>query len=93
MANEDGGHGTQKIGVGCRAEEMLRLSLARCQRLALGRSGRRLSTRQAAQMETEVMDCLRAIPDGLGLGNIVSGGRVKVRVARRDVRVHCADFS
>jgi hypothetical protein len=43
--------------------------------------GRSLSMRQAAQMETEVLDRLRAIPDGLGVGDIVASGRVKVRAA------------
>lgn len=43
--------------------------------------GRSLSTRQAAQMETEVVDRLRAIADGLGVGDIVASGRVKVRAA------------
>ncbi|RLN96234.1 hypothetical protein BBJ28_00009125 [Nothophytophthora sp. Chile5] len=54
---------------------MLRWGAARVTR----RSVRALSTRRAAQMETEVMERLRTVPDGLGLGNIVSLGRVKWR--------------
>lgn len=56
-----------------------RRAAARGRRLALANAlGRSLSTRQAAQMEMEVVDRLRAIPDGLGIGDIVASGRVKV---------------
>lgn len=41
---------------------------------------RALSSRQAALLETQVMDQMRTIQDGLGLGDIASLGRVKVRV-------------
>lgn len=41
---------------------------------------RALSSRQAALLETQVMEQMRTIQDGLGLGDIASLGRVKVRV-------------
>ncbi|RMX63035.1 hypothetical protein DD238_005178 [Peronospora effusa] len=41
------------------------------------RSLRALSTRQVAQLETQVLEKLRSVSDGLGLGDIVSLGRVK----------------
>lgn len=53
---------------------MLRLGRRRA-----GGMQRALSTRQAALLETQVMEQLRAVPDGLGLGDIASLGRVKVR--------------
>ncbi|CAH0519513.1 unnamed protein product [Peronospora belbahrii] len=40
-------------------------------------SFRAFSTRQVAQFETQVLEKLRSVSDGLGLGNIVSLGRVK----------------
>ena len=43
------------------------------------RSMRTFSTRQVAQLETQVLDKLRSVSDGLGLGDIVSLGRVKVQ--------------
>ncbi|ETP32736.1 hypothetical protein, variant 4 [Phytophthora nicotianae P10297] len=42
-------------------------------------SHRALSSRQAAQLETQVLEKLRGVSDGLGLGDIVSLGRVKVK--------------
>ncbi|ETL81719.1 hypothetical protein, variant 2 [Phytophthora nicotianae] len=42
-------------------------------------SDRALSSRQAAQLETQVLEKLRGVSDGLGLGDIVSLGRVKVK--------------
>lgn len=41
---------------------------------------RALSSRQAALLETQVMEQLRTIQDGLGLGDIASLGRIKVRL-------------
>ncbi|CAI5746979.1 unnamed protein product [Peronospora destructor] len=41
------------------------------------RSLRALSTRQVAQLETQVLEKLRSVSDGLGMGDIVSLGRVK----------------
>lgn len=58
---------------------MLRWGAARSALLAR-RSVRALSTRQAAQMETQVLEKLRGVSDGLGLGDIVSLGRVKVAI-------------
>eukprot|EP00644_Phytophthora_capsici_P009309 jgi/Phyca11/533350/estExt2_fgenesh1_pg.C_PHYCAscaffold_130041 len=55
------------------------------------RSLRALSTRQAAQLETQVLDKLRGISDGLGLGDIVSLGRVKdLRVVPDAGQVSCS---
>jgi hypothetical protein len=54
--------------------------------MATARAGSRLpllprrffSVRRAAELETQVVDHMRSIPDGLGLGDIVALGRVKV---------------
>ena len=43
------------------------------------RSMRTFSTRQVAQLETQALDKLRSVSDGLGMGDIVSLGRVKVQ--------------
>ena len=43
------------------------------------RSVRAFSVRQAVQLETQVLEKLRGVSDGLGMGDIVSSGRVKVR--------------
>lgn len=43
-----------------------------------GGAWRALSSRQAALLETQVMEQMRTIQDGLGLGDIASLGRVKV---------------
>jgi hypothetical protein len=56
---------------------MLRWGVARSR--LTRRSVRALSTRQAAQLESQVLEKLRGVSDGLGLGDIVSLGRVKVR--------------
>lgn len=65
---------------------MLRLGARR----PLLRVGRALSTRQAAQLETEVLEKLRGVQDGLGLGDIVSLGRVKeLRVVPDQGHVSC----
>ncbi|EGZ29479.1 hypothetical protein PHYSODRAFT_473972 [Phytophthora sojae] len=68
---------------------MLRWGAARSALLAR-RSVRALSTRQAAQMETQVLEKLRGVSDGLGLGDIVSLGRVKdLRVTPEAGKVSC----
>lgn len=36
------------------------------------------TARQAAEMESQVLERMRSIQDGLGLGDIVTLGRVKV---------------
>uniref|UniRef100_M4C191 MIP18 family-like domain-containing protein n=1 Tax=Hyaloperonospora arabidopsidis (strain Emoy2) TaxID=559515 RepID=M4C191_HYAAE len=41
------------------------------------RSVRAFSVRQAVQLETQVLEKLRGVSDGLGMGDIVSSGRVK----------------
>ncbi|KAG6615852.1 putative ATPase, nucleotide-binding [Phytophthora cinnamomi] len=67
---------------------MLRWGAARSSASLLAR--RALSTRQAAQLETQVLGKLRGVPDGLGLGDIVSLGRVKeLRVAPEVGKVSC----
>ncbi|KAG7396423.1 hypothetical protein PHYBOEH_002291 [Phytophthora boehmeriae] len=69
---------------------MLRWGTAQSPLLLPRRLWRELSTRQAAQMETEVMERLCSVPDGLGLGNIVSLGRIKdLRVTPDDGAVSC----
>ncbi|KAJ0405266.1 hypothetical protein ATCC90586_009773 [Pythium insidiosum] len=48
------------------------------------------TARRAAELETEVLERLRAIPDGLGLGDIVTLGRVKdLHVSPDDGAVAC----
>lgn len=47
--------------------------------VSLGRSLRAFSVRQAVQLESHVLAKLRGVSDGLGMGDIVSSGRVKVR--------------
>uniref|UniRef100_K3WHC3 Gamma-butyrobetaine hydroxylase-like N-terminal domain-containing protein n=1 Tax=Globisporangium ultimum (strain ATCC 200006 / CBS 805.95 / DAOM BR144) TaxID=431595 RepID=K3WHC3_GLOUD len=58
---------------------------------ACGVAGARaLSSRQAALLETQVMEQMRTIQDGLGLGDIASLGRVKdLRVTSETGEVKC----
>ncbi|EEY69665.1 uncharacterized protein PITG_19045 [Phytophthora infestans T30-4] len=69
---------------------MLRWIAARSVPPRLPLRAQHVSTRQAAQLEMQVLQKLRSVSDGLGLGDIVSLGRVKdLHVAPDTGKVSC----